>query len=222
LGFKIAVLYNSAPEKSANDLLSSLPGSGHAIYKCNLDNKNEVAQTLEKIQAEQPGIIFGCIHAAWTKPERKQLSKVTSDDILKQFNENIPASFNFISLFAEHFKKQKTGVIVGITTAGVVDPQSIGNLAGYIPAKYALQGILASYREELSEAGVQVYSVAPGFMEGGMNKDIPKAFVEIIKRKSPGKTLITPDNVAEKVAELFTEQGTGQKEFTYLITPNAV
>ena len=60
-GMKVAVLYKNASEESAQALIASLEGTGHAAYRCDLSNKDEVAETLLKISGVQ-GIPYVCIH----------------------------------------------------------------------------------------------------------------------------------------------------------------
>ena len=217
-GMRVAVLYKNASEDVAQTSIASLEGTGHAAYRCDLSNKEEITQTLERIIAQQ-GMVGACVHVAWTKPIRKQLTKCSVEEAVMQSNENIPMSLNFLSTCADIFRKQEKGIIIGITTAGVVREGAAGNLGGYIVAKNALQGILSAYKEELKNSGVRVYSVAPDFMEGGMNADIPRAFVEMIKEKSVTKMLVTPEDVAAKISFLCSEEGKGETNLTFLISP---
>lgn len=223
-GFKIAALYNNATESEVGKLIKGLTGTGHKAYRCDLNNKDRLLEILDELTSKQAkgAVIYGAVHCAWTKPLRKQLNKWTEEDILKQFKENIPASLNLLSVFSAALKNRGEGVIVGITTAAVINHQPDVNLAGYVPAKCALQGLLSSYRTELLPFEVGVYSVAPDFMAGGMNQDIPRAFVEIIKQKNPSKTLVTPQDVAEVVFKLCIGKEPSAKQFTHLVSPHAV
>jgi NAD(P)-dependent dehydrogenase (short-subunit alcohol dehydrogenase family) len=91
-------------------------------------------------------------------------------------------------------------------------------LGAYIPAKYAVQGMLVMLREELSPQGVRVYSVAPGFMHGGMNSDVPMAFAEMIREKSDTKKLTTAVDVAERVAYLCNDKSREEKSLTFVVS----
>ena len=133
-----------------------------------------------------------------------------------QVEGTILTSFNILRHVAKKLQAYKEGVIIAITTAGVVIPQASQSLGAYTLAKYAVQGMLVMLKEELKNSGVRVYSVAPGFMEGGMNSDIPKAFVEIIKSKSATKKITSGEEVATKVLELCIGH---EENLTHSIAP---
>lgn len=217
-GMRVALVYNRASDKEVSTILAGLSGWGHKAYRCDLTDVSLVNETVDRIENEI-GPVYVCVHTAGEKPDRKKLYLSSGDDVRKQFEVNVFGSFNFVSACATRLQNHGEGVIVGITTAGVVSLKSISGLGAYVPAKYALQGILAVLKQELSPYGVRVYSVAPGFMEGGMNSGLPKAFIDIIKDKSPTKTLATASLVAEKVSLLCSSDETGNDTLTVLVAP---
>lgn len=203
-GMLIAVLYHQKSEEEVKGMMKTLKGAGHNAYMCNLEDSDNVKQTLELIEKEM-GNIYACVHTAGKKPKRKQLSLSTLEDLKEQLDGNVITSFNFLSACSEKLKEHKEGVMIGITTIGVVLPEATKSLGAYIPAKYAIQGMLTMFREELVPYSVRVYSVAPGFMEEGMNGDIPKAFVEMIKEKSPTKQITSVEDVANVISKLCSD-----------------
>ena len=76
-------------------------------------------------------------------------------------------------------------------------------------------------KEELAPFGVRVYSVAPDFMQGGMNSDIPQAFVEMIKEKSPTRSLIDAGNVARAVSYVCSDRAKKEDRLTFIIRPGS-
>jgi len=213
-GMIIAILSRDKSKEEAQSILKSLSGSSHKIYNCDLSDESMVQKTIDSIEKEM-GKIFVCIHTAGIKPLRKTLLNTTSKELEEALQTHVIGGFNFLSICAKKLRDSKEGVIVGVTTAGVVIPEAVRSLGGYIPAKYALQGILIMLREELKDSKVRVYSVAPGFMEGGMNSDIPKAFIEMIRMKN--KKLTTPEDVAEKIAYLCSDDSKGEDNFTHVV-----
>lgn len=217
-GMLVAVLYHKKPKEEVDEMIKILKGEGHHSYCCNLEDADNVKQTLELIEKEMDNI-YVCIHTAGKKPKRKQLSLSSVEDLKEQLEGNIVTSFNFLSACSEKLKEHKEGVMIGITTVGVILPEATKSLGAYIPAKYAIQGMLTMFKEELAPYSVRVYSVAPGFMEGGMNSDIPKAFVEMIKEKSPTKTIINAIDVANKIAYLCSDSSGKVSDLTFLVSP---
>jgi len=217
-GMRIAMLYHRASQKAVEGLLAGLPGSGHDAYRCDIEDEAQVVNTLKSIESDL-GDIYACVHAAGEQPKRKQLLLSSVEDLRDQFRLNVFGSFNFLSACALRLKEHGRGVMIGITTAGVVVPSAARSLGAYIPAKYALQGLLAVLKEELKPYGIRVYSVAPGFMHGGMNSDIPKAFADMVREKSPTKTLITADDIADKISFLCSDEAANVADLTFLLAP---
>ena len=215
-GMSVAMLCHSKADKDVAHLIAGLNGHGHRAYYCDITDRNAVAKTLDTVEKEM-GPIFVCVHAAGTKPQRKALLNLLPQELDEAFRVNVLGGFNFLSLCGKKLQAHREGVIVGITTAGVVIPEATHSLGGYVPAKYALQGILTMIKEELRGFGVRVYSVAPGFMEGGMNSDIPKAFAEIFRRKSKTQTLTTPEDVAKKIAYLCSDKALNDDVLTHIV-----
>lgn len=215
-GMSIAMLCRSDTGNDVALLLAELNGQGHHMYFVDIIDRDVVRSTLDTIEKEM-GPIFACIHSAGTKPQRKALLSLLPEELEEAFRVNVQGGFNFLSLCGKRLQAHKEGVIIGITTAGVVFPEATHSLGGYIPAKYALQGMLTMLKEELKKNGVRVYSVAPGFMEGGMNSDIPKAFIEIFRRKSKTQTLTTPEDVAKKIVYLCSEEARSNDVLTHVV-----
>lgn len=216
-GFQVVLIHRSNNEETISANLALLSGSVHKAYYCDLVLYEEVKNVLEKIRIDigMPDLI---VHAAGQQPERKKIYTTTKEAFTIQVEQNIIASFNFLTLSAQLIQTSQKGVIIGITTAGVVKKEATKSLGGYIPAKYAVQGMLTMLRDELAPH-IRVYSLAPGFMEDGMNKTIPKAFVEMIKSKSKCGTLATAESVASSIVKLFNKETTLDDKLTILVAP---
>jgi len=218
-GLQVALLYNSASGETLAARIKGMNGAGHRAYQCDLSDETSVRAAIESTTRDF-GRIDACVHAAWTKPKRKKLSLSTASDLREQIEPNLYGSFNLLSECAAVFKKHGGGVMIGITTESVLHPESAGSLGTYVAAKFALQGMLAAFKAELAVANVAVYSVAPGFMEGGMNSDLPKAFIEMEKRKNPSGALIEPEDVAAVVSRLCTSDSLQNLGLTFPVNIN--
>ncbi len=200
-GYTIALLYKNTSKEETSTQMRDLLGGGHRAYKCDLANELDVIGTINQIEVEQ-GPISVAVHAAGQKPDRKKLFLTTGEELQIQLQNNVVASFNFLVQCAKKLKEQGEGVLIGVTTIGVLVPEATKSLGAYIPAKYAVHGMLTMLRDELYPFNVRVYSIAPGFMPKGMNRDIPKAFAQIIEAKSVGKSLAKAEDIADKVLAL--------------------
>lgn len=216
-GYMLSLLYNTTSQSDIDNGLKSFPGTGHVAYACDLTNEKSVNEVIDNIEKEQ-GAIYIAVHAAGKKPERKKLYQTTSDELRSQVDTNIIGSFNFLTACSKKLKEHKEGMIVGITTIGVMIPEATKSLGAYIPAKYALQGMLTMLRDELVQYNVSVYSIAPGFMPDGMNKDIPQAFIQMIESKTPNKQLASASLIASTIVTL-SQKILNEEPLTVAIAP---
>lgn len=200
-GFAVAMLYNRTSQEDVEKGVRSLSGTTNRAFFCDLSDENSVTTTFNRITEEMGDMVLS-VHAAGKKPERKKLLSTTAEDMKGQIDTNVVGSFNFLTSSARALQKT-AGVLIGITTIGVLKKDATKSLGAYIPAKYAVQGMLAMLKDELTSFGVRVYAIAPGFMPDGMNRDIPRAFVEMLQEKSKTKTLAKAEDIAEAVVSLY-------------------
>lgn len=219
-GLSVAVLYHNSPKEKVDDFLSSLGGSGHRAYQCDLTDAAKVAATFAAIERDI-GTPFAAIHAAGTLPEPFPLHLTTSESLRKQFEPNVFGAFNFLKSAAACLKTHGRGSLIGITTAGVIATTNTKARGAYSPQKFAVQGMLTAFKEELSSNGVRVYSVAPGVMKGGLNRETPQAFIDMVKEKSPTKTLATASDVATVVSFLCSDSSKAVTNLTLLVAPES-
>lgn len=202
-GFIVAGLDRAVKSKDA---------AGCNIYPCDITDATAVEKALETIEREL-GPIYACVHAAGLAPDRKLLHTSSSEQVKEQFEVNALGGFNFITACMKYQKEHGLGVVVGITTSALASIGAMRGLGAYVPAKMALQNMLALFKQEVAQYNIRVYAVAPGFMAGGMNKHIPQAFVDIIKEKSPTKKLTERTDVAGVVSTLCSGEGEVPSDF---------
>jgi NAD(P)-dependent dehydrogenase (short-subunit alcohol dehydrogenase family) len=204
-GYDVAALYRS-----------TLPMAG-TPYQCDLRDPKAVEVTLESIEQEM-GPLSLAVHAAGSIPKMRPLYQLTTEDVRQQFEADVYPAQTFLSSCARRLVTHKKGTLIGITTAGVVTTKNTKARGVYSPVKFAQQGILVALQEELVSRGVAVYSIAPGVLEGGLNKETPKAFLDMIRALIPNKTLMNADGIAEVVARLARGEG---GNFTTLLAPES-
>ncbi len=219
-GMRIALLYHTTSEQAASEALSNLFGGGHVAYKCDVRDAVNTKQVIVRIEDEM-GNIYVAIDAAGILPKPKQLSASRIEDVREQFETGVFGSFNFLSACAARLKEHTEGVIIGITTAAVVTSVNTKARGAYSMIKFAIQGLLTAFKEELLVHNVRVYSVAPGVMAGGLNRSTPNAFLDIVRDKSPTKILATAEDVADTVAFLCSDNSRDVTTLTFLIAPES-
>lgn len=203
LGSGLAAYFLDKGAKVISLSRMSLPQDGRVIfYACDIGNGEEVAHVFQEIEKEH-GNIFAIVHAAWNKIERKSDTQVTEEDLNREML-NVAASHVFLQECKNLFLGRKEGAIIGITSIAMLKPEAAKNMLPYAKAKAALHNELTALRDEL--ALVRVYSLALGFMPGGLNSDIPEAFIQIMKAKSETGALTEPLDVAQKIEKILADR----------------
>jgi len=202
-GFKVALLYFGAVESDVEKIIASLNGQGHKAYRCDIRDETEVNNAIKKI-AEDFGEIDACIHAAESKINRSFLRELSGSQFRRQFEAGVFGGFNFMKACASYMKKSG-GVIIGITSSSAKSGSVYGKMGAYVTAKYALSGLLRALAKELASDNIWVHEVAPGFLRGGLNKDLPAEISEFLSKKNDSGYPSSVENVAKMVALLCSE-----------------
>jgi NAD(P)-dependent dehydrogenase (short-subunit alcohol dehydrogenase family) len=131
---------------------------------------------------------------------RKKLIDTDSEDFEAQFGAGVRGGFAFFQTLGRIMRSHQSGGLVGITSEAV-DQDYPGAMGAYVPAKYAMRGMLRTLKAELEPFGVRVHEVAPPFLPVGMNRDLPSRPFELMEEKKG--PLPTPAQVAESVSALL-------------------
>lgn len=179
----------------------SLSRSEHAdAYVCDVTDEKAVRTAIADITAKY-GQISACIHAASPALERTPILSISTKSFDSAMDTGARAAFLLAKEVAGHLIKG--AAFIGITTQAIEPgiPQVSG---AYTPSKYALRGFLRVLSAETTQAGVRVYAVAPGFLPGGLNSDLPPQVAEFIARKS-GTDTDSQKALAALVVKLCTD-----------------
>ena len=126
-------------------------------------------------------------------------------------NTNLNGVFNLSKIFIKNMVKNRNGRIINIS--------SISGLMGnpgqvnYSSSKAALNGFTKSLAKELGSRNITVNSVAPGFIETDMTSFLDETAKKNVIKTIPLKRLGKPEDVAELVLFLASEEAsyiTGQ------------
>jgi len=140
---------------------------------------------------------------------------ITRDNIIlrmkpEQWNDvmnvNLNAVFHLTKACLKPMVKARWGRIINITS--VVGVMGNFGQANYVAAKAGLIGFSKSIAKELAGYGITVNCVAPGFIETEMTSDLSDKHKEAILTQIPMKHMGKPEDIADAVSFLASDQAT--------------
>ena len=134
------------------------------------------------------------------------LATIHNSDISKLLRVNVEAPIVLTKYVSRSMLVAgKGGRIVNISS--IIAQTGFSGLSVYGASKAALEGFTRSLARELGRANITVNSVAPGYMQTDMTKDLQGEKLEVIVRRSPFRKLASVDDVAGAVAYLMGPDG---------------
>ena len=147
------------------DDLAALAGrvdGGGEIIAAKVDVTNE-ASIAEVVRTAGGADILVYVAGGVRGQRPRPLEEVSADDFDAIVDANLKGAFLFIKAVAPGMKTKGTGRIVTISSrAGLVT--SLTGIASYAAAKHGQVGLVKQLAQELGPFGINVNSVAPGFM----------------------------------------------------------
>ena len=144
------------------------------------------------------------------------------ENIIKQFNTNVIGLMDVTKAIIPHFRENKSGTIVNISSIGGQMTFALGSL--YHGTKFAVEGISESLHYEMGEIDVKVKIVEPGFIatdfggrsfdfQGGDIAEYQLIIGALMKQwQNPNNTVSPPSLVAEIIYNAVTD-GTNQLRY---------
>jgi 3-oxoacyl-[acyl-carrier protein] reductase len=139
------------------------------------------------------------------------LNFMRSDEIDRVLDVNLRGAILLTQACVKSMIRKGAGSVVNISSVNGVRGHS--GVSVYSATKAALDGMTRSLARELGPRNIRVNSVAPGYFESEMVKELPEKATARIARRTPLGRLARQDEIAEAVYFLASGQGsfiTGQ------------
>lgn len=186
-GWNVAVLGRSAE-------------TAEGVYRCDITNERDVFSAVKDI-IDRYGAVDACIHAAAPPIVNAPLLETDLGSFETPIIVAVRGAFLLAKAAAPHMKTGAT--FIGITSKLIEQGMTLPPAGSYASAKYGLRGFLRTFASEIRTRGIRVYAVAPGFLAGGLNEDVPPAMIDFLASKS-GAGTTTREEVAALVLKLCT------------------
>ena len=207
-GAKVLFTYLKSDESAGIilDEIKELKGEAEAI-KADVRLYDEARKTVEETINKFGKVDILVNNAGITKD--KALMMMDPSEWADVLNTNLTGYFNMAKACIVSMLKQKSGIIVNISSiAGVVGmPRQVN----YSSAKAGEIGLTKSLAKEVAQYGIRVNAIAPGFIETDMTKDLKQK--DELAKMIPFGRFGKPEEIAKVVTFLATDSSgyiTGQ------------
>jgi len=194
-------------EETAREIESI--GSKAMAVKVDVASLKEVEQMVEAVLEKFGKIDILVNNAGITRD--KLILRMTEEDWDAVLNVNLKGTFNCTKVVVRHMAKQRSGKIVSI--ASVVGEMGNAGQANYSASKAGVIGLTKTIAREFAQRRINVNAIAPGYIETPMTEILPEKVKEELKSLIPMERLGKPEDVAEAVLFLVSEESnyiTGQ------------
>ena len=192
--------------KSSEDALvleKEIIGSGAKVKAFQVDIKDYAAV---KSWVDDSKEIFGGLDMVINNAgiiKDKALALMAPEEWHDVINTNLDGTFNLSRAAIIGLIKQKSGVIVNITSvSGMV---GIARQTNYSASKAGIIGFTKSLAREVAPYNIRVNAVAPGFIETDMLKDLKDEYREQFIKQIPLNRLGRAEEVARLVKYLVSD-----------------
>ena len=131
------------------------------------------------------------------------LMRMKEDEWLDVINTNLNAVFRLSKACVRPMTKARWGRIVNISS--VVGSMGNGGQSNYSATKAGVEGFSRALAKELGSRSITVNTVAPGFIDTDMTKDLPDANKEVLLGQIPLARLGAPEEIAAVVKFLVSD-----------------
>jgi 3-oxoacyl-[acyl-carrier protein] reductase len=210
MGAHVIINYVSNPDaaKATEKIITDAGGTAE-ILAFNVGMASEVQGAIKQLIKDKGSLDILVNNAGITRDGL--MARMKEDDWDAVLDTNLKGSFICAKAAVRSMMKKKWGRIVNISS--VIGFTGNAGQANYASAKAGMQGLTKSMAREFATRNINVNSVAPGYIETDMTRDLPEEIQEKIKAEIPLARLGNPDDVAAAVAYLVGEDGsyiTGQ------------
>ena len=173
------------------------------ILKFDISQSDKIEEFIENATSELGGSLDGLINNAGITQDNLAI-RMSLDEWQKDLNINLTSTFLMSKFAIKKMLKNKSGKIVNITSV-VGHTGNLGQ-ANYTASKAGIVAMSKSLAIEYAKKNINVNCISPGFIKTAMTDKIDDKFKEVIVSKIPSARLGEPDDIANAVLFLSSEQ----------------
>ncbi|MDB3982006.1 3-oxoacyl-ACP reductase FabG [Candidatus Pelagibacter sp.] len=176
---------------------------GIKILKFDISQSDKIEEFIENATNELGGSLDCIINNAGITQDNLAI-RMSLDEWQKVININLTSTFLMSKFAIKKMLKNKSGKIVNITSV-VGHTGNLGQ-ANYTASKAGIIAMSKSLAIEYAKKNININCISPGFIKTAMTDKIDDKFKEIIVSKIPSARLGEPDDIANAVLFLSSNQ----------------
>ena len=173
------------------------------ILKFDISQSDKIEEFIENATSELGGSLDGLINNAGITQDNLAI-RMSLDEWQKVISINLTSTFLMSKFAIKKMLKNKSGKIVNITSV-VGHTGNLGQ-ANYTASKAGIVAMSKSLAIEYAKKNINVNCISPGFIKTAMTDKIDDKFKEVIVSKIPSARLGEPDDIANAVLFLSSDQ----------------
>jgi 3-oxoacyl-[acyl-carrier protein] reductase len=176
---------------------------GLKILKFDISQSDKIEEFIENATNELGGSLDGIVNNAGITQDNLAI-RMSLDEWQKVININLTSTFLMSKFAIKKMLKNKSGKIVNITSV-VGHTGNLGQ-ANYTASKAGIVAMSKSLAIEYAKKNININCISPGFIKTAMTDKIDEKFKEIIVSKIPSARLGEPEDIANAVLFLSSDQ----------------
>ena len=176
---------------------------GIKILKFDISQSEKIEEFIENATNELGGSLDGIVNNAGITQDNLAI-RMSLDEWQKVININLTSTFLMSKFAIKKMLKNKSGKIVNITSV-VGHTGNLGQ-ANYTASKAGIVAMSKSLAIEYAKKNININCISPGFIKTAMTDKIDDKFKEVIISKIPSARLGEPDDIANAVLFLSSDQ----------------
>jgi 3-oxoacyl-[acyl-carrier protein] reductase len=176
---------------------------GIKILKFDISQSDKIEEFIENATSELGGSLDGIINNAGITQDNLAI-RMSLDEWQKVININLTSTFLLSKFAIKKMLKNKSGRIVNITSV-VGHTGNLGQ-ANYTASKAGIVAMSKSLAIEYAKKNININCISPGFIKTAMTDKIDEKFKAVIVSKIPSARLGEPEDIANAVLFLCSDQ----------------
>ena len=173
------------------------------ILKFDISQNEKIEEFIEKASTELGGNLDCIVNNAGITQDNLSI-RMSLDEWKKVIDINLTSTFLLSKFAIKKMLKNKSGKIINITSV-VGHTGNLGQ-ANYTASKAGIVAMSKTLAIEYAKKNININCISPGFIKTAMTDKIDDKFKDIILSKIPSARLGEPEDIANAVLFLASEQ----------------